>query len=217
MDKLDRQVDYWNRAAAEKTFTHPLDVARLRELVPEDAAILDYGCGYGRICAELVSLGYRRVTGVDISQSMVARGHARFPDLDLQVHPHFPLPFAADTFDVCILFAVLTCIPGDDGQRELLAELGRILRPNGLLYISDYPIQADERNQSRYRQFEQEHGTFGTFRLPDGGVVRHHEMSWIHELLAAFTLVNECELDVPTMNGNPARIFQIIARKKDEG
>ena len=47
---------------------------------------------------------------------MIARGHAQFPELDLRVHANLPLPFDPGTFDVCIVFAVLTCIPSDGGH-----------------------------------------------------------------------------------------------------
>ncbi len=213
MDKQDQQTEYWDSVAAEKSFTHPLDGLRLREMAPAESAILDYGCGYGRTCAELVSLGYQNVIGVDISKGMIARGHAQFPGLDLRVQAGIPLPFGTGTFDVCIAFAVLTCIPSNDGQRQTVAELHRVLRAGGILYLSDYPVQGDERNQTRYSQFEREYGTFGVFRLPDGGVVRHHDMAWVHELLAVFRLLDERNLQVQTMNGNPAKVFQIIARK----
>ena len=216
MTELDRQVSYWDGVAAEKAFTHPLDVARFRGVACGAPRILDYGCGYGRTCAELASLGYQRVTGVDISERMIARGHAQFPELDLRVQAGVALSFPPATFDVCILFAVLTCIPTDEGQRSVITELGRVLRPGGTLYVSDYPIQEDGRNQARYREFEQEYGTFGVFRLPDGAVVRHHEMNRVHDLLARFDLAAERVLDVPTMNGNPAKVFQIFARKGQE-
>jgi SAM-dependent methyltransferase len=35
-------------------------------------------------------------------------------------------------FDVVLLFAVLTCVPGDEAQHRLIAELHRVLRPGGL-------------------------------------------------------------------------------------
>jgi SAM-dependent methyltransferase len=216
MEELDRQVAYWNGVAREKSFTHPVDGEGLRRLAHEDADILDYGCGYGRTCADLASLGYRRITGVDVSEAMIARGHTQYPDLDLRVLTDPQLPFEPCTFDVCILFAVLTCIPSDEGQRMLVADLHRVLRPGGILYISDYPIQNDERNQARYREFQPIYGTFGVFRLADGGVVRHHDMAWIRELLAAFEPVSRRRLEVSTMNGNPARVFQIFARKERE-
>lgn len=211
-NELDHQIIYWDKVANEKFFTHPVKIARLHELMPEDAKILDYGCGYGRICAELVSHGYRHVMGVDISQEMIRRGKSNFPGLQLHHIAPEPLSFEADAFDACILFGVLTCIPTDEGQQRLIAEMHRILKPRGILYISDYPIQNDKRNQRRYREFQNEYGKFGVFRIPEGGVFRHHDLNWIHELLKDFKILTVDRFKALTMNGNEADVFQVLAR-----
>ena len=214
MHELDAQTAYWDAAGETKTFAHPLNLDRFGGLVSQDAAILDYGCGYGRLCAELVARGYRHVTGVDISAGMIERGSTLFPDLDLRRITGRVLPFAAETFDACLLFAVLTCIPTDAGQQEVIAELGRVLRAGGILYVSDYPLQTDARNQDRYRTWAWVCGRFGVFRLPDGATLRHHDMRWIHALLDVFDVLHEDVLAVRTMNGNLAQAFQILARKQ---
>lgn len=85
MDALDHQVEYWDRVAGEKTFTVPLDVERFRELVPLDAQVLDYGCGYGRICGELAVHGYRRIVGVDHAPAMIERARCEHPELEFGV------------------------------------------------------------------------------------------------------------------------------------
>ena len=56
------------------------------------------------------------------------------------------LPCGDQSIDAVLLFAVLTCIASDDAQKNLLREFKRVLRPGGLLVISDYPLQTDERN-----------------------------------------------------------------------
>jgi SAM-dependent methyltransferase len=48
---------------SEKTFTHTLDPELLEECLPLSARILDYGCGYGRLTAQLAALGYGDVRG----------------------------------------------------------------------------------------------------------------------------------------------------------
>lgn len=213
MDALDHQQRYWDSVAAGKTFTHPLFEGRFTEWVARDAPVLDYGCGYGRTCAELRGMGYAEVTGVDISAAMVARGKAQSPGLDLR-HVDGPrLPFADASFGACTLLAVLTCIPTDAGQRQVVAEIARVLRPRGLLFISDYPLQPDERNQARYRDSAAEFGRFGVFRMADGGVVRHHEIAWIDRLLEGWTLRDERNIAVPTMNGHAATVFQRVVEK----
>jgi SAM-dependent methyltransferase len=61
------------------------------------------------------------------------------------------LPFCDRSFDAVVLFTVLTCIPFDEDQIALLAEIRRTLRPGGLLYISDLLLNSDERNIERYK------------------------------------------------------------------
>jgi len=208
------QSGFWDQAAAAKEFTHPLDHLRLRRALALDAAILDYGCGQGRICGQLAQLGYQNLLGVDFSEQMIRTAKARNPDLSFSVVDGRGLPYANGTFDAVLLIAVLTCIPSDAAQRSLIAELSRVLRPGGLLLVSDYPLQTDERNQGRYELFADQFGNYGTFRLSDGAVVRHHRREWFNELLAGYSIEETVELDAKTMNGNPAHILQFWSRRK---
>jgi SAM-dependent methyltransferase len=214
MNELDVQKTYWDNVAEKRTFTHPVRILELQELIPAEGKILDYGCGYGRTCSELMKGGFRNIVGVDISSSMIARGKSLYPDLDLRCFDGESLPFPDDTFDAYTMLAVLTCIPTDAGQRRVTNELHRVLCHDGILYLSYYPIQQDERNQDRYKQFEKEFGIFGVFRLSDGGVVRHHTDSWIYELLSKFDIIKKDNIKVSTMMGNEARVSQILARKR---
>lgn len=214
MNDLDKQKVYWDSVAKEKTFTNPLKIKSLKELIPIDGSILDYGCGYGRLSSELVDAGFTDVTGVDISNEMIKYGLIQNPSLNLKQIDGGRLPFPDNAFSACVLFAVLTCMPTNTGQTNLISEIRRVLKTNGILYLSDYPLQQDKRNNERYNQFKDEFGTFGIFRLSDGGVVRHHQIKWIYSLLSEFDFISEERFIAPTMNGNSAEIFQIIARKK---
>jgi SAM-dependent methyltransferase len=214
MNSPDRQTEYWNRVADEKRFTHPLDTKRFFEFVPKSAAILDVGCGYGRTWAELRANGYAHIIGIDTAERMIARGKRLYPQADLRLWEGAEFPFSADTFDAVILFALLTCVPADDAQNALIAEVRRVLRPEGILYVSDYPIQEDARNQSRYAQFESRYGTFGVFELPEGVVLRHHTGEWIENLLSSFRKVSFRVIDVPTMNGNMSKVFQYFGKRR---
>jgi SAM-dependent methyltransferase len=216
MNTDERQTEYWNRVAYEKQFTHPLDGESLGKLLPKSASILDVGCGYGRTCADLRAEGYVNVIGIDTANRMIERGHSLHPEADLRHMESNELPFEAGTFDAVLLFAVLTCIPSDDGHRALISEVYRVLRTDGILYLSDYPIQEDSRNQSRYAQFESKYGMFGVFELPEGVVLRHHAIEWIEELLSPFRRVSVRTIDVPTMNGNMSKVFQYFARKRQQ-
>lgn len=217
MSKIDIQKEYWDGVAKKKTFTHPICMNVFRESVSAGEAILDYGCGYGRTCHQLVECGYCNVVGIDISSQMIAHGKALNPSLELLHFHGKTIPFPDESFPACTLLAVLTCIPTDAGQTRVINEIHRVLCPGGLLYVSEYPIQKDPRNQKRYLQYEDEFGIYGVFRLSDGGVVRHHEMSWVYRLLSAFTVIWEDKIKVCTMNGNATEVFQMVAKKGEIG
>jgi SAM-dependent methyltransferase len=208
----DVQTEYWEGAPASREFSHPVPLALLRGLLPLSARILDYGCGYGRTCAELVEAGYRDVVGIDISRKLVQRGRRRHPGLDLRVFDGRSTGFADASFDGCLLVAVLNCVPSDAGREDVVGELRRLLRPGGILFISDYPLQTDPRNVERYRQFEKEFGTYGVFRA-DGAVFRHQDMRRVIGLLSGFEILWQGALRVSTMHGNAADAFQLLARK----
>lgn len=213
MIDIDIQTEYWDSVAASKTFTHPIPMSLLRDLLPPDAKILDYGCGYGRTCSELMDGGYDDVIGIDISEEMVKRGRHLDQKLNLRTFDGRSPGFSDGSFDACFLMAVLTCIPSDAGQEGAIAEVHRLLRPGGIAFISDYPLQTDTRNQIRYDKFKNELGTFGMFRT-EGAVVRHHEMNRIYRLLSRFEVLWEQKIRVCTMNGNESDVFQILAKEK---
>lgn len=215
MEELGSQIAYWDTVGASKTFTHPVDFTWLAE-VSRDARILDYGCGYGRVMAELSEHGFSDLSGVDLSPALIARGRTSSPDLHFAVLESPPtLAHPSASFDVIVLFAVLTCIPEDDDQRRLVAELTRVLAPGGLLYISDMYVQDDERNRARYAAHAQEFGTpYGVFATDDGAVCRHHDSGHLHALLPGFDVVQEHRIDIVTMNGHRSQGVQLLARKR---
>jgi SAM-dependent methyltransferase len=204
------QSGYWDRGAG-KTFTHPLSDDFLATLRPGDR-ILDYGCGYGRSLGQLASLGFTNTVGIDFSREMVARGRREQPGLDLR-HIERPLLDEPDgSFDAVMILAVLTCVAGDDEQAAVLREIHRLLRPGGVLFISDMPFQDDDRNRARYAEGASL-GPYGTFDTGDGGVVRHHAEDHILGWLSGFEPISQKRIDLTTMHGNPATGVQLVARK----
>ena len=212
---LDLQIDYWNRVGPSKPFAHPVNLARLEEYLDPACRVLDFGCGYGRVAGLLWSQGYRNVIGVDPAPAMVAAARDRFPAVEFQVlddPPHVRVPDAG--VDAVLLFSVLTCVPGDAGQRAIVKEATRVLAPGGLLYVSDLWLQTDARNIARYEAGRRRHGVYGVFDLPEGVTVRHHDRRWIEGLTGGYQRVALDEFQIPTMNGNTADGFQWFGRKR---
>lgn len=207
---LDSQFEYWNTAGAQKSFAHPLNLQLLSQWISPASRILDYGCGYGRCLGELLNAGYSNLIGFDFSPAMIAAARARFPEITFQEVQSSTIPLPDACVDAALLFSVLTCMPTNDGQRALLGELHRVLKPGRLLYISDLCLQTDERNLIRYVRDEQKYGVYGVFDLPEGVTVRHHDPEWIKTLTKDFDVLSLDRIEVRTMNGNPAKAFQWI-------
>jgi SAM-dependent methyltransferase len=194
------------------TFTHPLDT-RWLESMPTTARVLDYGCGYGRTLAELRDAGWRNTVGVDFSGAMIARGRGERPDLDLRSISRARLGEPDGAFDVALLFAVLTAIPDEGEQDAVMTELRRLVRPGGLLYLSDYPLQAGARYAERYAAGRARYGVEGAWTREDGGVFRHHPRERLLELFDGFELIAERDIDATTMSGSPAVVVQMQGRR----
>jgi len=101
-------------------------------LLPPGGELLDVGCGAGiPVVRFLVNAGFR-VTGVDISFSMLelARAHvpeARFMKMDMR-----RLGFRVSSFDGISAFYSLFHVPRAV-QFQVLASFHRLLRPDGIL------------------------------------------------------------------------------------
>lgn len=210
----NKQIEYWDSVASEKTFTTQLDVVHIAEELEAHSLIVDYGCGYGRTLNELRQKGYENLVGFDYSPNMIARGKRENPSLDQRVSLNNTIDCESNTVDLVIVFAVLTCMIDNEAQVKLVNEIERILKPNGLMYINDFLLNFDKRNTDRYDTFKDKYGTYGVFELSEGAVLRHHDMQWIAELTGNFEeKVNETVIH-QTMNGNDARGIEYIGRKK---
>ena len=205
-----RQDEYWNSVSEKKEFTTPFQSEAFSKFVSKDQVILDVGCGYGRTLNELYQNGYNKLIGIDFSSGMIERGKQQFPYLDLRVKQDESIALPDKSVDAVILFAVLTCIRKNEDQIQLLREIKRVLKPHGILYVNDFLLNTDERNLSRYEQFEEIYGTYGVFELPEGAVCRHHDERWIKQLLGDFSELEYQHLTFTTMNGHKSNGFYFI-------
>jgi SAM-dependent methyltransferase len=211
--RLDIQIDYWDRIGPTKSFAHPVNVERLRRWTPPASRILDYGCGYGRALGVLQESGYTDLIGVDPAPAMIAAARQNFPSIAFEVLEDYRRVNLPDgTIDAVLLFAVLTSVPADAGQHAIISEIKRLLRPNGVLYISDMFLQTDDRNVERYVEGKSKYGVYGVFDLSEGVTVRHHERAWIETLTRDFELLALDEISVQTMNNHPVAAFQWFGR-----
>lgn len=207
------QKEYWNIVSKKKEFTIPFQLKQFNKYVLKEKLILDVGCGYGRTLDKLYQTGYKNLLGIDFSEGMIQRGKEQFPCLDLRIKANQEIDLQDRSVDAVILFAVLTCIKENHEQQQLLSEIKRVLRPNGIIYVSDFLLNTDKRNMERYRKFEKVYGNYGVFELPEGAICRHHNELWIKQLLGDFVALEYDHLVFTTMNGNKSNGFYFIGKK----
>ena len=110
-------------------------------------SVLDVGCGAGTECQVWAELGHG-VTGIDISEPLVQlarkRAYEQGFDIRYDVGSAQQLPYAANTFDVCLIPQLLEHVP--DWQK-CLDEGTRVLRPGGLLYLSTTNVLCPVQNE----------------------------------------------------------------------
>ena len=96
--------------------------------------VLDAGCGVGYGSAMLAEAGAAEVVGVDLSPKAVeAAGAAAPARASFTVGDVHALPFEAARFEVVVCFEVIEHV---EGQDNVVAELARVLAPDGVLVIS---------------------------------------------------------------------------------
>lgn len=110
-----------------------------RHLPCPGASVLDFGCSDSLLAIHLASLGYD-VVGVDLRPYPLTHRRFRF------VHDDFLVAgFPSETFDAVVaVSAVEHCglgaygdrVPRGDGDRQVVAEMARVLRPGGRLLLT---------------------------------------------------------------------------------
>jgi ubiquinone/menaquinone biosynthesis C-methylase UbiE len=122
----------------------PFERGRYRALRPLmfqslGGRLLDAGIGTGRNCAFYPPDAV--VSGIDTSPAMLARAHRRCPTLSAAGRLYrmdvTKLEFPAGSFDAAVA-TFLFCVLPEDLQVPALRELGRVVKPGGLIRLLDY-------------------------------------------------------------------------------
>jgi SAM-dependent methyltransferase len=111
-------------------------VAEVGASVDGMGAILDFGCGCGRVARHWAGLGETEVHGVDFRADRVAWCDRGLPFLRAGVaDPVPPLPYEAGRFELIYALSAFSHML-EPLQRAWVRELRRLLAPGGILIVS---------------------------------------------------------------------------------
>jgi SAM-dependent methyltransferase len=162
---------------------------------------LDAGCGTGRHAAFLHRLGCDTY-GVDQSEPMLNIARTKVPDAHFELGTLEELPFPDAHFDLAVCSLAL-CHLSD--PTEAVAELARVLRPGGVLVISDpHPMGGIVGGQAFYGGFVPGQP------LPWVRNHRHQTSTWIAAFRRAGVVVEECHeppFDAGSIAAAPTSLF----------
>jgi len=140
----------------------------IRDVLHEDGssideidALLDWGCGCGRVLRHWSDLPRTRVLGCDINPRMVEWCNEHLPFAEAAVNELSPpLPYGEASFDLVYAFSVMTHL-SEELQHSWIGECRRVLKPGGYLLFSTL----GEYFASRNRLTDEERRSFASGNL----------------------------------------------------
>jgi SAM-dependent methyltransferase len=193
-----------------------LEIAAIGEHIPPGARVVDVGCANGYSSVRYLHDREADVTGIDYIPEMIEAAEARRGELpaDARERIRFAvgdvrnLEFTQASFDTVVSTRVVINLPDKESQAQGLRECARVLRPGGILLLSEATVQG----WRRLNQFREEWG------LPTIGMPPFNLYVDVDEVVA--TLAGACSLlevvDFASSYYVATRVFKpLLARLTD--
>jgi ubiquinone/menaquinone biosynthesis C-methylase UbiE len=141
----------WYAANTAEMMKEYVDLARrISGQIPPGSAVLEIAPGPGYFCIELAKLGSYRITGLDISNSMVKIATRKAAEAGVQADfkqgSASSIPIPKDSFDFLLCRAAFKNFAK---PVEALQEMCRVLKPGGRALIIDLKRNASPQEVSR--------------------------------------------------------------------
>jgi SAM-dependent methyltransferase len=171
-----------------------------RELKDLDA-VLDFGCGCGRVIRRWADVSGPSFYGSDYNAKFIEWCRANLPFAQFEVNGLAPpLPFGDGQFDLVYALSVFTHLT-EPLQREWMAELRRVTRPGGLILFTTrgdaWAWKLEPQERARYDQGELiiRYGDVAGTNL----CAAFHPWSYVHDLIATagFALNSSVPVGLP--------------------
>ncbi|CCB87040.1 tRNA (cmo5U34)-methyltransferase [Parachlamydia acanthamoebae UV-7] len=203
--------EHWNMIVA-KECEESFFLDKLHPFLTLQSQIVDYGCNQGHLLYEFKANGYRNLIGFDSSSIAIERGKLIYPELDLRVlEKGMHIPCLDASLDAVVLSSALHHISNALERELLMADIWRVLKNKGILYVSDFLICEHSFSQGNYVNGFKEFNDWGLHVAENQFVVRHYSVQAIMDLLKNFEIQWFEQFDFREL---PTRRFHCIARKR---
>ncbi|NVM18633.1 MAG: class I SAM-dependent methyltransferase [Candidatus Lokiarchaeota archaeon] len=141
MDVISKLVEKGYDRIAEDYYSHRNlskfnnELEEFASLLPDNARILDVGCGAGIPTARFLTERGIRVTGIDLSDKMLSLARDNVPSAEFIKMDMNTLEFNENTFDGIISVYALFHVPKEN-HLEIFKRFFKILKPGGILMIN---------------------------------------------------------------------------------
>ncbi len=119
-----------------------------------DAVLLDLGCGPGRFTPGLADTIRGRAIGVDPIAHLLQLAPPH-ENVEYRVMEEGRLPLEEDSVDVVWICLVLGCIVEDNVLHNTVAEVNRVLRPNGVVFMSENTEDEEDLQHHKFRSVQE--------------------------------------------------------------
>jgi tRNA (uracil-5-)-methyltransferase TRM9 len=149
-DFISQNRDIYNTIAPYFSDTRTFvwdDLKRFREYLTAGGTVLDIGCGNGRVYQLCENLQVEYI-GIDQSEGLISIARKKYPNVRFDVGSMTELPYEDRSVDVIFCIATFNHLPDRDSRLQSLAEMKRVLKPGGIILMTNWNVLSD--NAQKY-------------------------------------------------------------------
>ena len=214
---MDNQIQFWNHVGTYLTSQCTPPGRFFVDEAGQNSRILEIGCGKGRILSALSAYGHQgEQVGIDWSKASLLAARRGMRNALLCLGDCRSLPFRDESFDGCVLSALLTCFIKEQDILGILKESHRVLKVSGILFVSEFLVSLTMRNCIRYGLGFLRYRCIGGFWA--GYPFRHFRLRYLHKLLQSvgFQIVRTVVTDTKSWHQRKQKGICIYCRKNSK-